>query len=417
MRAALPTDAIRVRGSPVVGKRHVVGDLRVAGRSLDLSQRPVGSTQHDLTGDGAQDEFRHLPHLLQRWRGLDLGLCRGVSARPPCLLAAIKPRNVQRERGRFVRAGFAYNPRFEYANPADPVLLARYAVPSNCFLPQAVSILERTLSRYGSYEHFEQDMGGDVLSPRRIWAHVRTYMEKEGCLGEVVVSLHDDLLSRASMTVQNGRPTLCINTAAAREHWLEGMLQHEIGTHFLRGLNGARQPWGRPSGRRRFALRPANPTEEGLASVHSVLHRRDPLLWRAALLYYAVSRAAHLSFSALFAELGRFVRDPSTRWEYCLRAKRGQEDTSVPGCFNKDQVYLTGVLAILRHRRSIDFQMLYTLGKVSIEDVERLRPLATAEKTRLPHFLRNPESYQRELDRIISANGLSDSELLELMPD
>ncbi|XP_078731967.1 putative tyrosine carboxypeptidase MATCAP2 isoform X4 [Lampetra fluviatilis] len=410
MRAALPTDAIRVRGDEQVtaGSDSGYACGRVTcGRQKARCGRPAcgGEKPGPFPEAGGQHAAR--PHGRR-----SPGRVPAPSTSPPAL----------------ARTGFGALP-WCVGTPALPsrrhqttqcaartwALRARRLRIQPAF--RAVSILERTLSRYGSYEHFEQDMGGDVLSPRRIWAHVRTYMEKEGCLGEVVVSLHDDLLSRASMTVQNGRPTLCINTAAAREHWLEGMLQHEIGTHFLRGLNGARQPWGRPSGRRRFALRPANPTEEGLASVHSVLHRRDPLLWRAALLYYAVSRAAHLSFSALFAELGRFVRDPSTRWEYCLRAKRGQEDTSVPGCFNKDQVYLTGVLAILRHRRSIDFQMLYTLGKVSIEDVERLRPLATAEKTRLPHFLRNPESYQRELDRIISANGLSDSELLELMPD
>lgn len=31
------------------------------------------------------------------------------------------------------------------------------------------------------------------------------------------------------MTVVNSRPTLTINTSTAREHWLEGMLRHEIG--------------------------------------------------------------------------------------------------------------------------------------------------------------------------------------------
>lgn len=35
------------------------------------------------------------------------------------------------------------------------------------------------------------------------------------------------------------------------------------------------------------------------------------------------------------------------------------------GCFSKDQVYLDGILRILRHRRNIDFKMLTSLGKVS----------------------------------------------------
>lgn len=46
---------------------------------------------------------------------------------------------------------------------------------------------------------------------------------------QIVVHLTEDLLSRASMTVVNGCPTLTINVSTAREHWLEGMLRHEIG--------------------------------------------------------------------------------------------------------------------------------------------------------------------------------------------
>lgn len=40
---------------------------------------------------------------------------------------------------------------------------------------------------------------------------------------------------------------------------------------------------------------------------------------------------------------------------------------SVSGCFSKDQVYLDGILRILRHRRTIDFKTLTSLGKVSVE--------------------------------------------------
>ena len=78
-------------------------------------------------------------------------------------------------------------------------------------------------------------------------------------------------------------------------------------------------------------LKPANPTEEGLASLHSVLLRKDPSLWRIALLYYTAYQAAFLSLKELFRDLGKFVRDPCTRWDYCIRAKRGQIDTSQPG--------------------------------------------------------------------------------------
>lgn len=74
-----------------------------------------------------------------------------------------------------------------------------------------------------------------------------------------------------------------------------------------------------------------NPTEEGLASLHSVLISPFPFLWRAALLYYVTFKAAHLSFKDLFMDLGKFLKCPSVRWDYCVRAKRGQVNTAEPG--------------------------------------------------------------------------------------
>ncbi|KAM3597088.1 uncharacterized protein V6R79_025758 [Siganus canaliculatus] len=253
------------------------------------------------------------------------------NAKKLCILTAIKPFNVEKEKAKFFKSGYNYNPQFEYNNPVSPLVLERHNNASDRFLTQAVHIMELALERYGSYEKFEQVTGGNLLTKSRIWHNVKKYMEKEGCLGEIVVQVTHDLLSRASMTVVNSRPTLTINTTTAREHWLEGMLRHEIGTHYFRGINNLHQPWSSGAGRKKHNLKPLNPTEEGLASIHSVLFRKDPTLWRAALLYYTVYQASNMSFSQLFHSLGRFVQDPSTRWDYCVRAKRGQTDTAQPG--------------------------------------------------------------------------------------
>lgn len=37
---------------------------------------------------------------------------------------------------------------------------------------------------------------------------------------------------------------------------------------------------------------------------------------------------------------------------------------TLSGCFSKDQVYLDGIVRILRHRQTIDFPLLTSLGKV-----------------------------------------------------
>ncbi|XP_047461441.1 uncharacterized protein KIAA0895 isoform X2 [Mugil cephalus] len=332
-----------------------------------------------------------------------------------CILSAIKPSNVDKEKAKFFKSDFNYNPQFEYSNPVSPPVLARHNNASDRFLTQAVRIMELALQRYGSYEKFEQVTGGSLLSKNRIWHNVKKYMEKEGCMGEIVVQVTDDLLSRASMTVVNSRPTLTINISSAREHWLEGMLRHEIGTHYFRGINNCHQPWSNSLGRKKHNLKPLNPTEEGLASIHSVLFRKDPTLWRAALLYYTVYQASHMSFSQLFHNLGLFVQDPNTRWDYCVRAKRGQTDTAQPGCFSKDQVYLDGILNILRYRDKIDFPLLMALGKVSFEDVDRLKSTAHMEKVRIPHFMQDQARYAEQLTNIMAVNQLNDEELKSII--
>ncbi|KAK5935719.1 hypothetical protein CgunFtcFv8_021061 [Champsocephalus gunnari] len=352
-----------------------------------------------------------LPHIPKGVAGSSLP----TSSRP-CLLVALRPLNLEQEKQTFFLSDYKYEPQFEYAQPEPRSVLDKYREGSGLFLEQAVGIMECVLRKFGCYENFEVVTGGSILPKSQVWAAVRKYLQKEGCVGEVVVRLSDELLSQAVMVVESCRPTLTINLAGARQYWLEGMLRHEIGTHYLRGVNNNLQPWCTTEGRKQFGLKPANPTEEGLASLHSVLLRKQPYLWRAALLYYTVYHAASMSFSRLFSHIARFVQDPDVRWEYCLRAKRGQTDTSEPGCFSKDQVYLDGILRILRHRRNIDFKMLTSLGKVSFEDVERLRPLAVLPRTRIPHFMRDQERYLQYLDHILSVNELDDSALQHLLP-
>uniref|UniRef100_A0A8C1Q4A5 KIAA0895 like n=2 Tax=Cyprinus carpio TaxID=7962 RepID=A0A8C1Q4A5_CYPCA len=372
----------------------------------------MNSTTPARAGRGQMRPATSLPHIA---RGIT-PLPSPSTPRGPCLLVALRPVNLEQERQTFFQSNYQYEPQFEYASPEPVSVLEKYREGSSLFLSQAVGIMECVLRKYETYENFEEVTGGSLLPKSQVWAATRKYLQKERCVGEVVVSLSDELLSQAVMMVERCRPTLTINLSGARQHWLEGMLRHEIGTHYLRGVNNSMQPWATSVGRKQFGLKPANPTEEGLASLHSVLLRKQPFLWRAALLYYTVYHATNMSFSQLFSHIARFVQDPAVRWEYCLRAKRGQTDTSKPGCFSKDQVYLDGILRILRHRRNIDFKILTALGKVSYEDVDRLRHLAVLNGTRIPHFMQDEERYLQHLDHIVTVNELSDAELQELIP-
>ncbi|KAM8985105.1 microtubule-associated tyrosine carboxypeptidase 1-like isoform 1-T1 [Guaruba guarouba] len=440
--SAAPTLAAR-HGPPLCSCPTPTPALRCPRGARRLSE--TGAVMRRSEGAGMRGGLRaaaSLPHIA-RGRGEE-----GGGRRSPCLLVALRPCNVEAERERFFRASFAYDPQFEYAEPVPAAVLDKYAVASDRFVAQAIRIIRAVLEKYGTYESFEVATGGRLLSKCQIWSVIRKYMQKEGCVGEncsgvagaqrspygfrgascqlaaekaltplVVVQLTDDLLSQAVMMVEDSRPTLAINLAGARQHWLEGMLRHEIGTHYIRGVNNTRQPWHSSEGRKQYSLKPANPTEEGLASLHSVLFRKQPFLWRAALLYYTIERASRLSFSALFQDLEQYVQDAGIRWEYCVRAKRGQTDTSQPGCFSKDQVYLDGILRILRHRQTIDFPLLAALGKVSYEDVNRLKKFGVLEKARIPHFMQDLERYMKQLDHIVTTNCLNEEELEQLLPD
>ncbi|KAB1274271.1 Exocyst complex component 3-like protein [Camelus dromedarius] len=386
--------------------------INSAGRQGSGTQGRATPGRGRSPGGGTLRSAASLPHIAKTRK--DAG--RGAS-KSPCMLVALRPTNMDYERDKFFQSQYTYNPQFEYQEPMPTAVLEKYCEASGQFIHQAVGIIEAVLEKFGTYEHFEAATGGQLLTKCQIWSIVRKYMQKEGCVGEVVVQLSEDLLSQAVMMVENSRPTLAINLTGARQYWLEGMLRHEIGTHYLRGVNNARQPWHSAEGRLQYGLRPANPTEEGLASLHSVLFRKQPFLWRAALLYYTIHRAARMSFRQLFQDLARYVQDADVRWEYCVRAKRGQTDTSLPGCFSKDQVYLDGIVRILRHRQTIDFPLLTSLGKVSYEDVDHLRPHGVLDNTRVPHFMQDLARYRQQLEHIMATNRLDEAELGRLLPD
>lgn len=49
--------------------------------------------------------------------------------------------------------------------------------------------MECVLRKFGSYENFEEATGGGILPKSQVWAAVRKYLQKEGCVGEVRESI------------------------------------------------------------------------------------------------------------------------------------------------------------------------------------------------------------------------------------
>lgn len=338
---------------------------------------------------------------------------------PKDAVTAAKPTNAEEEKQRFLESsaqGGGYEPQFLYSLPPhiiDTVLQRAGTEPSEQYVPHAMRILSTMINRFGSHDRWQEANGGEFVGEVEARTIVDEYLTEHGVLDDITVQFNPQLLASASFMKKASQ--LNIRPQGLRRHWIQGMLNHEIGTHYLRERNNQMQPWGQAGkkGRSQFGLADKNPTEEGLASLHTVLEREAHTLFRAALLYYATWRASQLSFRKLFEDLAEFLgNNEEERWDYCMRAKRGLSDASQPGCFVKDQMYLTGAMQILESRRVIDFEALY-VGKVSVEDAHRLTAsgVARTDNLMLPRFMNSGEQmkrYRELLDEIVRDNGLTD---------
>lgn len=265
---------------------------------------------------------------------------------------------------------------------------------------------------------------------------VQAYLERHGIQEVVRLEwLEKDMCSVPSMRTRidvvaekpvTGKLHL-VRGAPIRQQRLKGLLDHEIGTHFLRaynehtrrGLPMAHTIDGPEGAQRRVSALQDLETEEGLATLNTHYSAKNKVLWSPALSYVVQARSRDVGFTALFMELKQFIPSAASRWAFCMRSKRGLRDTSQPGGMAKDKVYLQGALKILMHRRELDFTVLHS-GKITLTEheaarkhlrsVRAFRPRAGGggrEKLVMPHFVRDAEAYLAQLDLIAKANGVA----------
>mmetsp|Transcript_29950 Transcript_29950/g.95982 ORF Transcript_29950/g.95982 Transcript_29950/m.95982 type:complete len:353 (-) Transcript_29950:1202-2260(-) len=189
----------------------------------------------------------------------------------------------------------------------------------------------------------------------------------------------------------------------------QSLMDHEIGTHFVRAHNNQKivnmmGKWTREAKSPIVDLI----TEEGLASLNTLLKSRNKLMWSPALSYYSQCRARELGFTDLFLELKQYVSSPEARWSYCLRCKRGLRNSALPGSLGKDRAYLEGAIKILQRLNDLDFVLLHSM-KVSLEDyndakIVLLRNSSLTRQLHIPSFLSNIADYKESLKEIARVN-------------
>jgi uncharacterized protein (TIGR02421 family) len=179
------------------------------------------------------------------------------------------------------------------------------------------------------------------------------------------------------------------------ERKIKRLIAHEIFGHILRAECGLLQPY------RIFSVGfPGyEPAEEGLAlfkeKIAGLLD--DQSLKGYAGRVLATHVALNYSFRKTYTLLRKFYsRDQA--WNLAVRVKRGLEDTSKPGAFTKDLVYLKGLMQVSRYHAMKGSLKLLHFGKVSVEHTDILgRIPGIADPGTLINSFKNPGAIPHNL--------------------
>ncbi|BFZ25265.1 hypothetical protein BsWGS_28304 [Bradybaena similaris] len=340
-----------------------------------------------------------------------------LTTQPKCM-----PVNLAEAKERFFYMG--QTPQFQLQDPSKLTEAAEKAKNQIRFDLQgeAIHILEQVLKEYGDGEIYLEHAFGPRITKEAATPMLLEYISENSLTESLTVHWCDNLACSAKMMWKG--PVMNCNRPELRKYslWINGsednnymresgikcLMDHEIGTHFFRMINDGLQPWF--SDRQRFGLRrhgsfESKCTEEGLATINTVLRGRLQFLWGAAFAYYTACKSAEMTFKQLFDHVGRYTSNINYRWKQVMRVKRGLKDPNDLGGFGNDQCYFEGAVSILRNMESIDFRLLMS-GKVCYDEVGRIKRVVRKECLRYPSFMNQMSAYKRTLRRICSLNGL-----------
>ena len=350
-------------------------------------------------------------------------------------LAFLRPTNETAEREKFIAslsgggglattaaaAAAVHEPQFQYADAKRAADIRRECDQhlTDEFEAQALAIVEGIRRDYGSEDGYCESVWGRLLDSDEVDCACDAYLQQnEGLRGKVLFEWNPNVLVTMCGVPKEGpgKVRLVTRPNYYRETRLASLLDHEVGTHFIRSHNhkcafprrgGTRPPFAHRKG---WLIA----TEEGLATLNTNKAYADKRLWVPAIHYLATLLASRLPFSALWRELGRYIgeSDHERLWTICLRVKRGMTDTGRPGGYHKDGSNFVGALRLLRMRKELDFRLLHCV-RTSIEDFPRAVPAARAALQAgtviLPAFVRDDaalDAYHAALDEMAAVNGI-----------
>ena len=217
----------------------------------------------------------------------------------------------------------------------------------------------------------ESEKEEDVIDTKQVYDVMKKVLEDFG-LNDWYVGTKK-MAANAAVVVSKKKVFVRKNSKFPKS-FLKRVIIHEIGTHVFRAANGAKQPYkifrtGLPG----YLM-----TEEGMAVNAEEIH--DCLKLNTLKSYAGRVIAVHLSletgFRQVFEELRKCFND-YIAWRITLRAKRGLNDTSKPGAYTKDYLYLKGfyeVKKFLEEKGDQGLKMLY-YGRIGLGDVPLIQQM------------------------------------------
>lgn len=304
----------------------------------------------------------------------------------------LTPNNLQTQLNKFEQDP-EYNPQFTYDKPIDPNYLTSWGEPD----PEIIAVADQLISVFTSekLEPLETHSYHPTEIEAAVEAHVNHLPPEVGILP---VSFNPDQIPRCRIT----KDGLIFRTdlVMTREDF-EGLLRHEIDTHFLRHFNQEK------NNLTRFELPDQGRTEEGLATLNNYLFHPRPFLVKSALRYKAAVLGKTMSFSQLYQALLKLDIAPREALRATLRVKRGLGDTSQPGVTTKDIIYLEGTVKVLRWLKTKQQPLSNVyVGQISLERLAQLGDVSTFSQI-TPAYCVDETKYLERVTYIIEYNGLS----------
>lgn len=316
------------------------------------------------------------------------------------LISTLTPINLLEEKEKFF-ADFTYNPQFMYEQEASEEQLTTYGFPTTKYLDLAKNILEKTFASKTQEALAIEE--GKKLNQSEVNQKIDQFLRMHNLSERYEIVWSASFLSRTSITTSKIKLRLPVDF---HHESLIGMIYHEIGTHALRRVNYEQQPWFKK--KKKYEFQEYLETEEGLATLHSLLPYSNKSAHNSALRYLGVAKAQSASFSELWHFLSTYIPNPERRWIIAVRLKKGLTDTSKPGGFTKDLVYFKGLVDVVNWLKNnhYDLTPLY-FGKLALEDAHKAVAMNPSFIPSLPSFFSlDPEKYAQDIEEIGSKNEL-----------